>query len=232
MRIALISDIHGHRFRLEQVFADLDARGGADRILCLGDCCFGGPQPVATLHLLRQRCHAWLLGNHDLELIDPQRYAASGGWIREQLDRNLSELSPDDLAFLRSWPLSVRLGLPGGGDLLAFHALPEDPDFPLAQDVPMPEFAGRLAGHPARIHAAGHTHVQCMRQFPDGGLFINPGSVSIPLATFPVGPEGPHFISECHYAIVEVNAKEVSVQLLRLPGTGRSRRKNSYPAAR
>ena len=80
----------------------------------------------------------------------------------------------------------------------------------------MPELVGRLAGHSARIHAAGHTHVQCMRQFPDGGLFINPGSVSIPLATFPVGPEGPRFISECHYAIVEVNAKGVSVKILRL----------------
>lgn len=130
MRIALISDLHGNLHCLEHVLADLDTQGGAERIVCLGDCCFGGPEPVATLRLLRTRCQAWVPGNHDLELIDPQRYGLSGGWTREMLDRNLAELTPDDLAFIRSWPPAVRIPLPGGGDLLAFHALPADPDFP------------------------------------------------------------------------------------------------------
>jgi predicted phosphodiesterase len=219
MRIALISDIHGHLDRLQAVFADLAAQGGAERIISLGDCCFFGPEPAATLRLLRARCDAWIPGNHDLDLLDPARIAASPEQDRADLERTLADLSDDDLAFLRSWPCSLRVALPGGGELLAFHALPEDPYFPLAQDgAPIDAFSARFVPHRARVLAAGHTHVQLQRQLPDGTLFINPGSAGVPLTLFPWDPARSGIISECHYAILKAEPDGgIEVRFRRLP---------------
>ena len=52
MRVGLISDIHGNLPALEAVLADLE-RQQLDRVICLGDICFG-PQVHECLGRVRR----------------------------------------------------------------------------------------------------------------------------------------------------------------------------------
>jgi len=63
MRIGFISDIHGNLFALEAVLADL-ADQEVDRVICLGDICFG-PQAHECLERIRGLECAIVLGNWD-----------------------------------------------------------------------------------------------------------------------------------------------------------------------
>ena len=74
---AVISDIHGNLEALTAVLADID-RHGVERVLCLGDLVGYGPDPVACIDLVRQRCEVALLGNHDqAALYDPEGFPPS-----------------------------------------------------------------------------------------------------------------------------------------------------------
>ena len=52
MRIALLSDIHGHLVPFEAVLADLQ-NDSPDQIVCLGDVAATGPRPRAVIERLR-----------------------------------------------------------------------------------------------------------------------------------------------------------------------------------
>ena len=64
MRTALVSDIHGNLEALTVVLADID-RQSVDRIISLGDILGYGPDPVACVDIVAERCEWSLLGNHD-----------------------------------------------------------------------------------------------------------------------------------------------------------------------
>jgi len=64
VRAAIISDIHGNREALESVLADID-RQGIEEIHCLGDIVGYGPDPVACVDIVRERCKIVICGNHD-----------------------------------------------------------------------------------------------------------------------------------------------------------------------
>ena len=61
---AIISCIHGNLEALTAVLADID-RHGVGRIVCLGDLIGYGPDPVACIDLVRERCEVVLLGNFE-----------------------------------------------------------------------------------------------------------------------------------------------------------------------
>ena len=63
-RTALISDIHGNIAGLATVLEDI-ARGGCDRVLCLGDLVEGGDGNEEVVEALRGRGIRSVRGNHD-----------------------------------------------------------------------------------------------------------------------------------------------------------------------
>ena len=63
-RRAIISDIHGNLPALEAVLADIQTQN-VDDIVCLGDICGYGPQPVECIERVRAAVGWTLLGNHD-----------------------------------------------------------------------------------------------------------------------------------------------------------------------
>lgn len=63
-----------------------------------------------------------------------------------------------------------------------------------------------LAGHPASIYAGGHTHLQLLRRLPEA-LYLNPGSVGLPLATGEPALWPPPFAD---YALVEAEVGAIS----------------------
>jgi predicted phosphodiesterase len=48
MHLAVISDIHGNCFTLDQILADM-RRLGIEQVVCLGDAIQGGAQPAQTI---------------------------------------------------------------------------------------------------------------------------------------------------------------------------------------
>ncbi len=88
---AVISDIHGNLTALQVVMADIEQRG-VGRVVCLGDVVGYGPDPVACLDLVREKCDFCLMGNHDFAvLFEPSSFNASAEssafWTRRQFEK-------------------------------------------------------------------------------------------------------------------------------------------------
>ena len=163
--IAFISDIHANLAALQAVYADIDAIGTVDRIICLGDVIGYGPQPVECLEAVAQRAKVILLGNHEHAVLHgafgfnpPARRAVD--WTREQFNSILPLTRRKAL-----WTLLN--GLPErhplGEDVLLVHGSPRDPvmEYVLESDL----WEGADEDKMSEIFAAftrlcfvGHTH--------------------------------------------------------------------------
>jgi predicted phosphodiesterase len=189
VRIALLSDIHGNPIALDAVLADVEAQGGVDEYLVLGDLAAIGYAPVAVLErvaaLPRVR---FIRGNTDRYLVTGDRppvppppgaelevahsfawsqgYVTGAGWF-------------DWLARL---PLDLRLELPDGTRVLCVHAAPGEDDGAGVNPVQSDREVGAiLAGCGADLVFTGHTHWALDRTV-DGVRAVNLGSVSNPWA--------------------------------------------------
>lgn len=200
MTTALISDIHANLDALRVVLADIDARG-IGRVVCLGDIIGYGPDPLACLDLVIQRCEWALLGNHDFAVLyEPTAFNSAAEsaafWTRRRF-----ELEPDPAARRRRWEflgsLKVRLREAGAQWV---HASPRRPinEYIFPDDVMTAP--AKMAQIFDRIDArcfVGHTHVpgvftdepdfytpadlnQVYHFNPGEKCIINPGSVGQP----------------------------------------------------
>jgi predicted phosphodiesterase len=129
MRRAIISDIHGNLVALEAALADC-ASQKVDEIVCLGDICGYGPDPIKCVDIVRRSCKWVLSGNHDAALF---MTAAIGfnRFAKEAIEWQRSVLMPrwysfhgktDRWAWLKSLSASRT-----EGDVLYVHASPRDP---------------------------------------------------------------------------------------------------------
>lgn len=121
MRIAVLSDIHGNLEALQVAFDEAE-RLGAEAYVCLGDVVGYGPDPEACLDLVRERCEACVLGNHDAAVAheDGVEYLPRDGQAAALKHREW--LSEDQVAWLRALPLTAV----SHGATLA-HASPDRP---------------------------------------------------------------------------------------------------------
>lgn len=65
MRCAVVADIHSNLEAFRAVLKDLEARGGADQMWCLGDVVGYGPDPHECVHVLSRHPGVAVAGNHD-----------------------------------------------------------------------------------------------------------------------------------------------------------------------
>ena len=122
MRLAILSDIHANLEALTAALAEVDVRG-ADAVVCLGDVVGYGPDPGPCLDIIRERCGAVVLGNHD-EAVAFDRgleFLPRDGKKAALLHQRL--LTEDQKAWLQSLPLK----LVGHGATLT-HAAPLEPE--------------------------------------------------------------------------------------------------------
>ncbi len=171
MKTLVISDVHGNA---EALSAILEKERDAKMTVFLGDSILPGPQPNETMELLQGLSGISIMGNHDLEMLEPQRANAPASW-QALLDWTFDVFDPAGYEYLRNM-------LPGGdfevdgirmclrhGNLPGAlrRALPDSPDEALAE----------LAdGSDCPYVLFGHSHVQFRRTLK-GQEFINPGSV-------------------------------------------------------
>src|SRR6185437_13880326 len=218
-KLAIISDIHGNLPALEAVLAAISAEG-IERIVCLGDVATLGPQPREVIARLRALGCPVVMGNTDAIVLAPQPdWSATGDDVptsNEDFDLwCAAQLTPDDLAYLRTFQPTVSLPLGDAGTLLCYHGSPRSYDERITAETPDEALHEMLAATPAQMYAGGHTHQQMFRRHRDA-LVLNPGAVgfvkdAIPPAATIRNP------SWAEYAVVASDGGQLDVSLRRVP---------------
>jgi diadenosine tetraphosphatase ApaH/serine/threonine PP2A family protein phosphatase len=152
---AILSDIHANLEALTAVLADID-RHGVERIVCLGDRVGYGPDPVACIDIIRERCEAGLMGNFEhLAVFDPDRFSDAPrrvyDWLRqldgyERRQPYLAELPPSHHE----------------GGFLYVHGSARDPlhEYVFPENIHDQRKMGRIFDLIPHVCFCGHTHIQ------------------------------------------------------------------------
>jgi len=180
MRLAVIADIHSNLHALESAL-EVIGQEQLDGVLCAGDIVGYGAFPNECCALVRNRCSASILGNHDrsalsrdIDRMNP--YAAAAAlWTADAL-------TPDSKGFLSSLGESHRREV-GGIRISMFHGSPSDPDEYVYEDIVDDRI---LRDGDGDIVIMAHTHVPYVWK-DTNGLVVNPGSVGQPRDRDPRG---------------------------------------------
>jgi predicted phosphodiesterase len=104
VRLAIISDIHSNLEALERAFRAIE-EADVDAVYCLGDVVGYNADPAACVDLVRERCEAVVLGNHDAAVArtaDMDFLPADG---QEAARHNRAQLSDAQRDYLADLPL-------------------------------------------------------------------------------------------------------------------------------
>jgi putative phosphoesterase len=211
--VGFISDIHGNLPALEAVLADLDRRG-CDRLICLGDICFG-PQAPECLERVRALGCPVILGNWDSWSIDgfPPADDPVGITLHEIGEWWAEQLTDEHREFVHTFAPTLELELPGDRRMLCFHGSPHSfSDFIFAT-TPDEEIEHLFDGYEDAVLVGGHTHLQMLRRF-GSSVMVNPGSVGQPFSQW--WPREIRVGRWAEYGIVEVVDDVLDVELRRV----------------
>ncbi|MFQ5550496.1 MAG: metallophosphoesterase family protein [Gemmatimonadales bacterium] len=176
-RIALIADVHGNRWALEAVLADIE-RHRCDLVINAGDCVYGPLDPSGTAELLMNLTPHAVRGNQDRILLD--RTGTYGDTHSFVVD-SLTETQLTWFGLLPSSKVVDRI--------LVVHGTPQSDTHYLLERVTtdglvVPATAAEAVEQTGSVDAdllvCGHSHLPRMMQLPSGLLCINPGSVGLP----------------------------------------------------
>jgi diadenosine tetraphosphatase ApaH/serine/threonine PP2A family protein phosphatase len=165
---AVISDIHGNAEALRAVLADIERRG-VTRIICLGDIVGYGPEPLACVDMVRQKCQWSLMGNHDFGVLyEPTNFnpgaESAAFWTREQFAKE-----PDEKRLAERYDFLGRLRVrivetppDGQHPILAVHGSPRRPinEYIFPDDaINAPDKLESVFERVDKLCIVGHTHV-------------------------------------------------------------------------
>jgi putative phosphoesterase len=182
MRVAALYDIHSNLPALEAVLEDV-RRAGADLIVIGGDV-VPGPMPRETLGRLLDLDIPvrFLHGNGDravLELKAGKETTALPEPVRELARWVAAQLDPGQERVMAGWPPTLRLEIPGLGEVLFCHATPRNDTEIFTRRTPEEVLLPVFEGVDVNLVVCGHTHMQLDRKV--GNLrVVNAGSVGMP----------------------------------------------------
>jgi diadenosine tetraphosphatase ApaH/serine/threonine PP2A family protein phosphatase len=160
VRIAAITDVHANLPALEAVLEAIDA-AGVDETWCLGDVVGYGVEPDACADLVRERCDACLVGNHDLAVLGALNISSFSEAAAEAVEWTRGSVSESTLEFLAELePDGERHGIG------LFHASPRDPVWEYVLSGEQADAA--MDASPNRIALIGHSHVALFFTRPEG----------------------------------------------------------------
>ena len=192
MRYAIIADIHANLAAFTAVLDDIERRGGAEEIWCLGDVVGYGPDPHQCIELLRQYNHVCVAGNHDWAVIGKLDTSSFNPYAAAACHWTAQQLSPEDIQYLESLPLVIEKG-----DFTVVHGSPREPIWEYLLSTSNAK--ENLAYFQSKFCLIGHSHVPLIFKYsetdgcsfsqflPNIGLvlgesrlIINPGGVGQP----------------------------------------------------
>jgi predicted phosphodiesterase len=189
--VAALYDIHGNLPALEAVLDEI-ARLDVDRLVIGGDVM---PGPMVRECLARLRdvrvpvdC---IHGNGESAVLGLRR----GGSLdavpapaRDVVRWVANELPTDDERQIASWPMTMRLAIPGLGDVLFCHATPRSDTEIFTRLTPDDRVRPMFESVAAALVVCGHTHMQFDRTVGSVRI-VNAGSVGMPF-----GAAGAHWL--------------------------------------
>jgi diadenosine tetraphosphatase ApaH/serine/threonine PP2A family protein phosphatase len=181
MRLAALYDVHGNLPALEAVLAEV-RRAGVDLVVIGGDV-LPGPMPRETLDALLDLDvpARFILGNGETAVLAEKagQEVALPEPVRETLRWTARQLLPAHETWLAGWPKTLRVEIPGFGEVLFCHATPRSDTEVFTRQTPDDRLAPAFAGVDAPLVVCGHTHMQFDRKV--GAIrVVNAGSVGMP----------------------------------------------------
>lgn len=188
MRLAIISDIHGNLLAFEAALAEIMV-DSPDQIICLGDIAERGPHPHNTLQRLKALNCPVVMGNTDELLLNFNPPSSENLTpFLEHIAWCQTQISADDLAFMRTFQPTLEIDLGHGKTLLAYHGSPRHNRDLIFAATPHHELEPMLMGHTAAVMVGGHSHLPMLRRHYDQ-LILNPGSIGLAYMPTPNGRE-------------------------------------------
>lgn len=192
MRLAFFGDVHGNLVALEAVLKDIRTQS-PDMIYCLGDIVNGNVWNKETTDLLRESGIPCVQGNHD-EGIGRGRTAfpfmhgslEEEVWGQMAAAYTLTQMTANDLSFLRSLPRTFSLPVQSGGKTITVsggHGIGANNNKRLYHFLPDATVADAVQGIHTDLLLTANTHFSYYRQIGKGKdrvLIVNPGSVGQP----------------------------------------------------
>jgi putative phosphoesterase len=223
MRVAAIYDIHGNLPALAAVLAEI-RRAGVDHVVVGGDV-LPGPMPVETLDCLLGVDDfpvQFIRGNGDRAVLEERADAETSSVpepFREVMRWSARQLRPEHERLLASWPQTLRLEIPGLGEVLFCHATPRNDTEIFTRLTPEERLLPVFAGLDVALVVCGHTHMQFDRRI--GSIrVVNAGSVGMPF-----GEPGAYWLSLGPGVHLQHTPYDLAAAAERIRGT-------SYPQAR
>ena len=182
MRVAAIYDIHGNLPALEAVLQEI-RQAEVDQIVVGGDV-LPGPMPCETLARLENLDIPvqFIQGNGEAAVLAqmagkdtdavPEQAREAVRWVAQQLDSEHER-------FLDSWPKTLRVDVPGLGEVLFCHATPRNNTEIFTRFTPEGRLLPIFEGLNVPVVICGHTHMQFDRTI-GGTRVVNAGSVGMP----------------------------------------------------
>ena len=160
MRYAVVSDVHSN---LESLTVMLSKLNEGDGLLCLGDMVGYGPNPNECVDLLRVRCTAAILGNHDVAAIDNFGVEYFNDAARAAIEWTQGVISKENIDWLNNLGYELR-----------------EPDYLMVHGAPVNYFeyvmdkrgaARAFENTDAPVIFIGHTHIaEYYRLETDGSI--------------------------------------------------------------
>ena len=177
-RFAVLSDIHGNRWALEAVLADLKNRFVTE-VINLGDHLYGPLDPAGTAEILMASSYHNIMGNEDRRIISP----SPEGLEHPTIKYVQAALNPEQINWLRKLPFSIQLDT----NVLLVHGTAQRDDEYLLTAVGSSgisfrnndEVADQLPEEKLSLVLCGHDHRVQTLKLDNGTLIHNPGSVGL-----------------------------------------------------
>ncbi len=178
-RMAVLSDIHGNRWALEAVLADIKRRGIRE-IVNLGDSLYGPLDPKGTAEILMGLGLPTVRGNEDRILVEASKNSGESATFRLVLD----SLSGDIFRWLNSQLLTMAFrdqfflchGTPFcDSEYLLLEVRKEGVSLRKREDL-----MARTAAVNQPVILCGHDHLSHIISLSGEKLIVNPGSVGLP----------------------------------------------------
>lgn len=179
MTIAILSDIHGNVYALEEVLKDIRRRG-IEVVLNLGDSFYSPLKPRETYEMIKENKLINICGNQDREILEASL---------EQLENNETlrytyEALGEDVLY---WIQDLKFEKLIGKDFYMVHGTYFNDSEYLLEDVSAEEIKLRndekiielTDNIESTFIFCGHSHLPRVHQLNSGQVVINPGSVGL-----------------------------------------------------